>query len=406
MKKTKISPKLRFSEFIDNWQEVKFDEIYHFKTTNSYSREKLNYNSGEVKNIHYGDIHTKFHTLFDITKEETPFINKDIQLHKISFENYCIEGDIILADASEDMKDVGKTIEIINTNGEKLLSGLHTILARPDLNYFEIGFAGYLFKSNNIRIQIQRESQGSKVLSISPKRLSTIKLSFPSKDEQKKIINFFVAIDNKLNYLKRKLTLLKQYKKGLLQKIFSQELRFKDDNGKEFPKWERRKLGEVCKMQSGKFINANEIININHSDSFPCYGGNGLRGYTMRYNQNGDYPLIGRQGAHCGNITFAKGKFYATEHAIIVFEKIPFNPKWMYYLLSTLNLNQYSTGLAQPGLSIQTIERVDIFFSNIINEQTKIANFLSAIAEKINHTEAQIQKTGEWKKGLLQNMFV
>ena len=122
-----------------------------FKVTNSFSREFLNYEEGTVKNIHYGDIHTKFQTLFEIKNEDVPFINNEINLSRISQENYCKEGDVVFADASEDLNDVGKSIEITNVNNEKLLSGLHTLLARPHANNFYIGFNGYLFKSNSIR---------------------------------------------------------------------------------------------------------------------------------------------------------------------------------------------------------------------------------------------------------------
>src|SRR5690606_28359812 len=126
-----------------------------FKVTNSFSRENLNYEVGTVKNIHYGDIHTKFQTLFDITKEIVPFINEEINIGRISDANYCRAGDVIFADASEDLNDVGKSIEIVNVNGEKLLSGLHTLLARPKTSIFHIGFNGYLFKSNFVKSQIQ-----------------------------------------------------------------------------------------------------------------------------------------------------------------------------------------------------------------------------------------------------------
>ena len=84
-----------------------------FKVTNSLSREKLNYVDGKVKNIHYGDIHTKFQTLFNIQKEEVPFINDDVSLSKIQEDFYCKEGDIVFADASEDLNDIGKSIEIM-----------------------------------------------------------------------------------------------------------------------------------------------------------------------------------------------------------------------------------------------------------------------------------------------------
>ena len=113
-------PKLRFPEFKDkNWHNKPCCQLYHFKSTNTFSRDNLNYKNGAVKNIHYGDIHTKFSTLFDITKETVPYINSDFALSKIDKSNYCRDGDIVFADASEDLKDVGKSIEIINLNNEK-----------------------------------------------------------------------------------------------------------------------------------------------------------------------------------------------------------------------------------------------------------------------------------------------
>ncbi len=215
---------LRFKDDNGNgfsdWEEKKLGEIYSFKVTKSFSRENLNYDNGVIKNIHYGDIHTKFKTLFDITKENVPFINPEISTDRISEDNYCKEGDLILADASEDLNDVGKSIELVNLNNEKLLSGLHTILARPDLKKLSIGFGGYLFKSNFIRTNIQREAQGSKVLSISATRLSNISISFPSIKEQALIANFLSSIDEKIEIEKVVLRQYENQKKHLLQKMF------------------------------------------------------------------------------------------------------------------------------------------------------------------------------------------
>jgi hypothetical protein len=216
-----FSQDLRFrdedgSEFPE-WKVCRMGELYSFQTTNSFSRDNLNYDIGNVKNIHYGDIHTKFATLFDITKEVVPFINPEVSIGKISESNYCQEGDLIFADASEDLNDVGKSIELVNLNNEKLLSGLHTILARPRSNEFSKGFAGYLFKSSNIRLQIQKVSQGSKVLSISATRLSNINLFIPVLKEQAKIANFLTALDDKITQTQAERDAVKQYKQGLLQ---------------------------------------------------------------------------------------------------------------------------------------------------------------------------------------------
>jgi type I restriction enzyme S subunit len=216
-------PKYHFPEFENDgeWTEETIGGVYDFKVTNSLSREFLNYEKGEVKNIHYGDIHMKFNTLFDITKECVPFINEDVPFEKIKKENYCIEGDIVFADASEDLNDVGKSIEIVNLNNEKLVSGLHTLLGRQRERTIEIGFGGYLFKSDWVRKQIQREAQGAKVLGISATRISNVKISYPKNPkEQKKIASCLSALDELITAQTEKTEQLKLHKKGLMQRLF------------------------------------------------------------------------------------------------------------------------------------------------------------------------------------------
>jgi type I restriction enzyme, S subunit len=202
------------------WERKKLGDIFSFRVTNSYSRENLNYDNGEIKNIHYGDIHTKFQSHFDLSKEYVPFINSEVELKRIAEGNYCKEGDLIIADASEDYADVGKCIEIINLNGEKVLAGLHTILARPDKHKMSLGFSGHLMQSENIRLQIKTIAQGSKVLSISATRLSNINIDIPSEKEQTKIATFLSALDEKINHTENQIQQTEQYKKGLLQNMF------------------------------------------------------------------------------------------------------------------------------------------------------------------------------------------
>lgn len=197
-KEMTLIPELRSPEFEDDgeWTIAPLSEIYSFKITNSFSRDKLNYEKGTVKNIHYGDIHTKFSTLFDVSKEIVPYINSDIPIDRIDQDNYCTEGDMIFADASEDMSDVGKSIEIVNLNNEQLLAGLHTFLARQIEPKLIVGFGGYLFKSDSIRTQIKGESQGAKVLGISKGRIADINIYFPEKkEEQQKIASCLSSLD-------------------------------------------------------------------------------------------------------------------------------------------------------------------------------------------------------------------
>lgn len=219
-----FSQQLRFKNDDGNefpkWEEKRYKDIYIFYSTNSLSRDKLNYDGGKVKNIHYGDIHTKFSTLFDVTKELVPYINDDIDLSKIKEENYLKDGDLLIADASEDYNDIGKTIEVVNLNNEKVISGLHTFHARPNKYTMALGFSGYLLKNWYVRKQVMKIAQGTKVLGISTSRLGEIELSIPSLEEQTKIANFLSAIDDKITHVNTQLENTQQFKKGLLQQMF------------------------------------------------------------------------------------------------------------------------------------------------------------------------------------------
>ena len=151
--------------------------------------------------------------------------------------------------------------------------------------------------------------------------------------------------------------------------------------------WEWTTLGEVFTLQAGKNITAKDISNKEDSEHrFPCYGGNGLRGYVCSYNRNGRFPLIGRQGALCGNINFADGLFYATEHAVVVETYCKTDVEWAVHTLIHLNLNQYATSTAQPGLSVSTINEVLIPLPPI-EEQRRIVRCLNKWATLINQIE-------------------
>jgi type I restriction enzyme S subunit len=419
MEKIKNIPSLRFPEFEENWRVKKLGDVMNFKVTNSFSRENLNYENGNVKNIHYGDIHTKFQTLFDITREFVPFINEEISIGRISEDFYCKEGDIIFADASEDLNDVGKSIEIINLNNEKLLSGLHTLLARPIENTFEIGFNGYLLKTNTVRTQIQKESQGSKVLSINVGRVSGINITFPTLKEQNKIANFLTTVEDKLQTLKQKKTLLDQYKKGVMKRLFSQEIRFKDDNENDYPDWEEKKLGDLCNYKNGgsfeKFVSIEGIYNLISLNSIDINGKlkKQHKKVTITDNslQKGDLIMVLSDVAH-GNFLgltdiIPNNEFVLNQRMAALKPKTDFNS---FYLKTFINYNQSYFKLMGQGSSQLNLSKGDVenFIVKlpIFEEQTKIAIFLSSIDEKINHCQEQIANTEVWKKGLLQQMFV
>jgi type I restriction enzyme S subunit len=261
-----LVPKLRFPEFrgAEAWASEPMGEVYSFKGNNSLSRDKLHYAAGSVKNIHYGDIHTKFSSHFDITKELVPFINESEE-GVVRDENLCAEGDMIFADASEDMADIGKCIEIVSLNGERLVSGLHTILARRTGDRIALGFGGHLFKSGFVRAQIQKEAQGAKVLGISANRMRNLRLPLPhAKAEQQKIAECLSSLDELMAAQARKVDALKTHKKGLMQQLFPREgetqprLRFPEfQNAGE---WEPTSIGGVARLRNGYAFKSAEYV--------------------------------------------------------------------------------------------------------------------------------------------------
>ncbi len=162
------------------------------------------------------------------------------------------------------------------------------------------------------------------------------------------------------------------------------------------------KLGEACDMKAGKFVSASEIYDENDGSLYHCFGGNGQRGYTKTFTHEGIYPLIGRQGALCGNITLAQGKFHATEHAVAVTPLIEMDIKWLYHQLILLNLNQYATGTAQPGLSVNNIKTVSISVPPL-ETQKQIVSKIEVLESKISGAKKVIDGSKEAKEIILRN---
>ena len=164
------------------------------------------------------------------------------------------------------------------------------------------------------------------------------------------------------------------------------------------------KLGEICSLKAGKFVSANNIFSEYKQGLYPCFGGNGIRGYVSDYTHDGEFPLIGRQGALCGNINLASGKFHATEHAVVVQPKISMNIHWLYYALIAMNLGQYATGAAQPGLAVSKLETLTIAVPSRPT-QDKVEKSLSQIEKLLSLRKQQLAKLDELVKARFVEMF-
>lgn len=264
-------------------------------------------------------------------------------------------------------------------------------------------------KANYERIEIERTGTSSTLKRVSPDKFLALAVAAPIPAEQQKIADCLSSLDELIAAETQKLDALKTHKKSLMQQLFPHEgetvprLRFpefRDAGG-----WEEKALGAVCDMQAGKFVAASEISEKQADSLFPCFGGNGLRGYTKIYNQSGRYSLIGRQGALCGNVNLVDGDFYATEHAIVTTPKAGISTDWLFYNLCLLNLNQFATGQAQPGLSVEVLEKVVCVVPSNKGEQQKIADCLSSLDALITAQSQQIDALKTHKKGLMQQLF-
>jgi len=220
-----FSQELRFTRddgcAFPDWSETKFGALFGWVKTNSLSREHLTETTDSgIQNIHYGDIHGKFRALFRQTAETAPFITENAPLRSITDEEYLREGDIVIADASEDYADIGKSIEIMEVRERSMIAGLHTYIARPMDGALVPGFAGYLLRSEPMRRQIIRISQGISVLGLSKGNLEKLTFWLPHPDEQKKIAGMLMVVDAKINAVSTQITHMETFKQGLLQKLF------------------------------------------------------------------------------------------------------------------------------------------------------------------------------------------
>lgn len=418
-------PKLRFKGFEDEWKEYELGSFLEFYTTNSFSRDCLNNENGEVQNIHYGDIHMKFPTILNAQKYQIPFINDDVDISKIKEESYCKDGDIIVADASEDYNDIGKAIEIQNIGESKVVAGLHTILARDVKALTTKNFKGYMLLNEHVRKQIKVLAAGAKVLGISKSNLAKVKVKVPEIKEQEKIANFLTKVDNLIEEQNGKVSDLEQYRKGMMQKVFSQEIRFKDENGCDYPEWEEKKLREIGTFTSGigfseKYQGYSNLkyrlfkvsdMNLAGNEKIMKVSNNTVSDEIVKDMKatliNGNSIIFAKVGA----AIFLERKRIVKQDFLIDNNMMALTPiksnelEFYYYMIENIRLSRYAQVGALPSYNASDLGNIKIRIP-IIEEQTKIAKLLSNIDLIIEEEKKKLENLRQWKKGLLQQMFV
>ena len=201
-------------EYYPEWQDICFDEVFTLLNNNTFSRACLN-DKGGIRNIHYGDVLVKFGDVVDLDSAEVPFINSE---EKVDRYDKLISGDIVFADTAEDTT-VGKATEIFNENAVDVISGLHTIPARPKKR-FSKGFLGYYCNSDRFHNQLIPYMQGIKVTSISRSNIVKTRIAVPVNEEQIRIVEFISLLDEQIQNEEVILSELEKMRKGFLQKMF------------------------------------------------------------------------------------------------------------------------------------------------------------------------------------------
>jgi type I restriction enzyme S subunit len=391
----KRKPNLRFTDFKEDWVFKKLGDVGALISGLTYSPKDIGSNGVLVlrsSNVQKGVL------VFD----------DNVYVNSVKY-NPVFENDILICVRNGSKNLIGKNA-LITKEAEGVAFGAFMTVFRSDLNRFV-----FQLLATNSYFRIIYQNLGATINSINGSDLKKFIFFFPKeKQEQQKIANFLSAIDNRIQTLVKKKTLLEQYKKGVMQEVFKQELRFKDDtsttlsasDGKAFPEWEEKKLGQTGNIKKGKQLNKEELT---LSGTYPCQnGGISPSGYTEEYNTVGNTITISEGGNSCGYVNYMQSKFWCGGHCYSILElKKEVNAL---FLFQYLKFNEYGIMRLRVGSGLPNIQKKDLLMFEVklpcIEEQTRIANFLSAIDKNIELVTKKIEHTKTYKKGLLQQMFV
>ncbi|MET7040578.1 restriction endonuclease subunit S [Clostridium botulinum] len=322
--------------------------------------------------------------------------NIDLKKHK---NKVLKNGDIIIEKSGgSPTQPVGRTVIFELDSDEEYVCNNFTAVLRPKV-MLHPKYSLYLLKDlyNKRKIlRFQNKTTGIINLKLNDYLLNT-KVTLPQVEIQQKIATILDKAELLVDKKNSQIEALDELVKSTFNEMFGNPI----TNGK---RWKTELLGNVCEMKAGKNIKASDICEENLAGLYPCYGGNGLRGYVKEYSHEGNIPLIGRQGALCGNVKYARGKFYATEHAVATNPKMEMNTYWLYFMLSELDLNRLSTGAAQPGLTIGKLNEVE--FPMVPMElQNRFEKFANEIDKLKFEMEKSLKELEDNFNSLMQKAF-
>ena len=382
---------MRFPEFTEEWKKVKVSKLLDFYSTNSLSWEQLDYNNGKIKNLHYGLIHKGLPTMINVSSASLPYIKEEAIPKSYTLFK---EGDVAFADASEDTNDVAKAIEVINCDGQQIVSGLHTIHGRDNSNQTVIGYKGYAFASDSFHKQIRRIAQGTKVFSINVRNFDEVYIGVPSKEEQVKIAKLLIAIDDRIATQNKIIEDLKKLKSAISERLF------KGIEGSTVL------LSDICDIVKGKQINGEYLSE--SGEYYVMNGGAEPSGYYSDYNVDANTISISEGGNSCGYVQFNTSPFWSGGHCYSI-QNIADHVDNL-YLYHYLKSNEDVIMKLRIGSGLPNIQKKDLAMFKIrvpaIEQQITISTFLSSLERKAEIEERILNVMQKQKLYLLQQMFI
>jgi type I restriction enzyme M protein len=281
----------------------------------------------------------------------------------------------------------GKTSLFVRNNFpyEKGMINEHVFLLRTNENANQKYLFNILYSKSGqelLKLNVTGTAQGG----LNRENLLNIQIPLPPLDIQQKIISEIEVLEAKEKKAKEE-----------VEKLKEKSIQIFNSNSKTILK----RFDEVCELKAGDFVKVGDISKEKKESFFPCYGGNGLRGYVKTFTHEGKYSLVGRQGALCGNVHLVEGKFHATEHALVAKPLNDVDTDWLYYKLVSMNLNQYATGTAQPGLSVMNLKPIEL---NVppLSDQQKIVSEIELIEAKIKTLVTEIAEIPKQKEAVFK----
>lgn len=392
------------------WISKTVEQVFDFYPTATYSRDKQVPQNSEasIKYIHYGDIHTKYNILLDASNPLIPHIDGEL---KKEFE-LVKDGDLIIADTSEDYDGVGKCVEVVNVGDNQIISGLHTLMLRLKGDDFITGFKGYFFSGEQVRNSLLRIVTGIKVYSITKTTLAKVNLQIPSHQEQKAFVSILSKVDEAIASVQNSIASAERLKKSLMQNLLTgkmkadgtfrtpEEFYIDEKFGKVPVGWDCDRFKQFAVLQRGNDLTDSEVV----PGNYPVIKSNGFSIWHNQYFVEPPGVVTGRSGT-IGKVFYIEEKFWAHNTTLYVKDFKGNVPKYIYYLILSMDFSHYFAGTTVPTLNRNDIHKLKIAIPNSRTEQQQIVSEIDAIVNTIQQKRQKIDTLEHLKKSLMQNLL-